>query len=127
MPVSFLLHCLDAPKSHKKYNSFGQCGEEVLKTNPFSLKRVCDIDERLVNELMSLIVAQGASSRHDFPDISFPLVIGIQIKQGEEVSDLRYIKGRIIDNNRFGKDGLPLILNDGFPIDAHGYIHFNII
>lgn len=76
---------------------------------------------------MRLIIAQSASSCDDFPDISFPLIIGIQIEQVEEVGDLRYIKGRVIDNNRFGKDGFPLILNDGFPIDAHGYICLNII
>ena len=76
---------------------------------------------------MRLIVAQRAGSGNDFPDIGFSLVIGIKIEQREEVSDLRHIKGRVIDNDGFGEDDLPLILDDGFPMDTHGYIHRNII
>lgn len=126
LPPSFFTVWMSLSLS-KKYDSFSQSSEEVLKANPFSLKRVCDIDERLVDELVSLIVAQSASCRDDFPDIGFPLIISIQIEQVEEVSDLRYIKGWVIDNNRFGEYCLPLVLNDSFPIDTHGYICLNII
>lgn len=111
----------------KLYDCLGQRGEEVLKPHPFSLKRVGDIDKRSVYKLMRLIVAQRASGGHNLPHISFSLVIGIEIEQREEVSDLRNIKGRVIDNDWFSKDGLSLVLDDGFPIDAHGYIHRNII
>ncbi len=110
------------------YDGLGQESEELLEADPFALQSVRNVDQGGVDELVRLVVAEGASGGDDFSDIGLPAGVGIEVEQSVEVFNLCNFEGGVFRHDVLRENLLLLILDDGLAVDScHRYINSNII
>jgi hypothetical protein len=74
--------------------------EELFEAYPLSVKCICNIEESVINELMSFIIAKSFGSCYNLSDVCLSAVISIQVEESIEIFNLRKFETGVLGNNR---------------------------